>query len=123
MVYREPLPADCPPDNAEEAQVEMTVFRLIRAQEPHDDDFHSYRLQNPSRSYPVGECIASGLSVYTERTDVEKALLLPKFKNRSVCAITLTPEAGKILQTGRPSHHTWWLYKDFNILENSKPLI
>ena len=35
MNYREPLPEDCPPDDAEEITAHRAVYRLVRNNPPH----------------------------------------------------------------------------------------
>ena len=117
MNYREPLPDGCPPDTAEEIVQPRDVFRLVRTDPPTEDDFKSQREENPGRTFRgVDECQARGLSVHTDRRDSENALRLPKFRRWSICRLQLGLGAGKILQTGRPSHHTWWPLADYNVL-------
>ena len=58
----------------------------------------------------------TGLSVYEERHDLERVLKLPKFRERWICRLRLGAGAGRIQQTGRPSHHTWWPLADYDIL-------
>ena len=117
MNYREPLPDGCPPDTAEEIAQPRDVFRLVRTDPPTEEDFKSQREENPGRTFRgVDECQARGLSVHTERSDSENALRLPKFRRWSICRLQLGLGAGKILQTGRPSHHTWWPLADYDVL-------
>lgn len=117
MNYRETLPDGCPPADSLEISRPLTVFRLVRAMPPSDDDFRSQREEKPGRVFPgVSECQARGLSVFTDRHDAEKALKLPSLRSRQICRITLGQGAGRIQQTGKPSHHTWWPLADFEIL-------
>lgn len=117
MCYREQLPDGCPPDNAEEISEPREVFRLVRTRPPTDDDFRSQRAEKPTHRFPgVTECEARGLSVHTERRDSEQASKLPNLRGRFVCRLRLEAGAGCILQTRRPSHHTWWPLADFDIL-------
>lgn len=66
----------------------------------------------------ASECLARGLSVRKEESDIRNILKLPKFQNALVCRITLDRGAGFIQQTGKNSHHTWWPFASFNILDN-----
>lgn len=117
MNYREPLPDGCPPDTAEEIVQPRDVFRLVCTDPPTEEDFKSQREENPDRTFPgIDECQARGLSVHTERRDSEKASKLPKLRGRLICRLQLGLGAGKILQTGRPSHHTWWPLADYDVL-------
>lgn len=117
MTFRELLPDGCPPDEAEEITGSRVVFRLVRNMPPDDDDFRSQRTEQPSRVFRgVTECQARGLSVHADHRDSENALKLPALQGRTICRIALDNGAGYIQQTGRPSHHTWWPWANFNIL-------
>jgi hypothetical protein len=116
MSYREPLPEGCPPDAAEEIAAPREVFRLVRGNPPTLDDFKSQRAEKPDAVFQVSECQARGLSVFVERRDSERALKLPTLRGRLICRLRLEAGAGRIQQTGRPSHHTWWPLAAFDIL-------
>jgi hypothetical protein len=118
MSYREPLPEGCPPDAAEEIGAPREVFRLVRTKPPTLDDFRSQRAANPKAVFRVSECQARGLSVFADRRDSERALKLPMLRGRLICRLRLEVGAGRIQQTGRPSHHTWWPLAAFDILEH-----
>jgi len=116
MSYREELPADCPPEAAEEIALTRDVFRLVRTSSPVLDDFRSQRAEKPQAVFDVSECLARGLSVFAVRQDSEKALKLPMLRSRLICRVRLESGAGRIQQTGRRSHHTWWPLAAFDIL-------
>ena len=116
MSFREELPEGCPPDAAEEIAAPRQVFRLVRANSPTLDDFRSQRAEKPNAHFSVSECQARGLSVFADRQDSAKALKLPTLRGRSICRLTLEVGAGRILQTGQASHHTWWPLANFQIL-------
>jgi len=116
MSYREPLPEGCPPDAAEEIASPREVFRLVRSSPPTLGDFQSQRAEKPDAVIQVSECQARGLSVFAERRDSERALKLPTLRGRLLCRLRLEAGAGRIQQTGRPSHHTWWPLAAFDIL-------
>ena len=118
MSYREPLPEGCPPGAADEIAAPREVFRLVRGNPPTVDDFKSQRAEKPDAVFQVPECQARGLSVFAERRDSERALKLPTLRGRLICRLRLDTGAGRIQQTGRPSHHTWWPLAEFNILAN-----
>ena len=117
MSYREPLPADCPPDEAAEIATERVVFRLVRGNPPGINDFRSQRAERPAMVFKISECLIRGLSVYAQRADCEKTRKLPRFRDSFVCRVRLVMGAGRIQQTFQPSHHTWWPFADFDILE------
>ena len=117
MSYREHLPDGCPPDEAEEINTQREVFRLVRNRTPTEEDFRSQRAERPGHTFRgVTECQARGLSVHTDRRDTERALKLPNLRGRFICRLRLEAGAGRIQQTGAPSHHTWWPLADFDIL-------
>lgn len=116
MSYREPLPEDCPPVEAEEITAARTVFRLSRSNPATLDDFLSQRAEKPEAVFNVTECQARGLSVFADRRDAEKLKKLPKFRRCSICRVQLVTGAGRILKTGSNSHHTWWPLAEFDIL-------
>jgi hypothetical protein len=116
MSFREPLPANCPPLEAEAVVADRVVFRLVRTAPPTLDDFRSQREEKPDTIFRVSECQARGLSVHVDRSDSEKATRLPALRSRLICRVRLEEGAGSILQTGRWSHHTWWPLADFDIL-------
>ena len=122
MTYREPLPDDCPPVEADEISSPRVVFRLIRNNPPIDDDFRSQRAEKPTAHFYVSECQARGLSVFTDAGDAENQTRRRNLKFMVVCRVTLATGAGRIMKTGGRSHHTWWPYQDYDILTNCRPV-
>lgn len=117
MKYREPLPADCPPDDAEDITADMTVFRLVRGNPPTDDDFRSQRVESPNRKFPVDECTTRGLSVFSLEKDAkEKTLKIHRLRDHLIYHVKLTTGAGKIRKSSGSSHITWWPFANFDIL-------
>jgi hypothetical protein len=116
MTFREPLPEGCPPEEAEEIALPREVFRLVRNNPPTLDDFRSQRAEKPNAVFQVTECQARGISVFADRRDSERALKLPVLRGRLICRVRLEAGAGRIQQTGRPSHHTWWPLAAFDIM-------
>ena len=115
--YRESLPPDCPPETSKEIVHVRYVFRLVRTTTPTDCDFRSQRAENPDRIFcGVPECRVRGLSVFAEHIDAERALRFPALRGRSIYRVLLREGAGRLQQTGRPSHHTWWPLADYDIL-------
>ena len=91
------------------------VYRLVKTIPPTDDDFRSQRAEKPHHHFS-DECRARGLSVHTDPRDSEKARRLPTLQGRLICRLRLDAGAGELLQTGRPSHHTWWLLASYDVL-------
>jgi hypothetical protein len=118
MTYRDPLPGGCPPNEAEIITVEKDVFRLVRQIPPTIGDFQSQRTEKPHSIFNVSECHACGLSVFANRRDCARARKLPALRGRHLCRVQLTESAGRIQHTGLSSHHTWWPFRDFDILSH-----
>lgn len=116
MIYREPLPDDCPPDEAEEINAPRFVYRLVSNVPPSSDDFKSQRLEKPRARFNVSECRARGVSVFANIRDAERQTRRQNLKHLAPCRVTLTAGAGRIQQTGGHSHHTWWPYESYDIL-------
>lgn len=119
MLYREPLPTECPPTEAKEITANRKVFRLARSNPPTDDDFRSQRAEKPDRKFRgVSECQAMGVSVYLDKRDCEDLRKLTHLKGMTVVCVDLLPGCGKILKTSSKSHYTWWPFADFNVVMN-----
>ena len=118
MTYREPLPDDCPPDEAEEITSPHLVYRLVRNIPPIHDDFRSQRAEKPTAQFNVSECRARGVSVFTNLSDAERQTRRRSLRNLIPCLVTLTAGAGRIQKTGGSSHYTWWPYDSYDILAN-----
>ena len=120
--FREPLPDNCPPEEAEEITARSVVFRLVSHNPPTAADFRSQRAEHPHRVFRnVSECLARGLSIHTDARVSENILKLPHMRRRGmiVCRVALDEGAGYIQQTGRePSHHTWWPLASYDLLNN-----
>ena len=115
-LYREILPADCPPEAAEEIVTSRIVYRMVAKDPPADADFQSQRAKNPAKIYQVSECRARGLSVYARLADAKSLAERLGLERTYFCRVALEPGAGRIQKTGSLSHHTWWPRADFAIL-------
>jgi hypothetical protein len=122
MNWPDYFPEDCPPDFAEDANLE--AYRLVDQDPPSEDDFIPHKLLYPDRRYP-DECKACGLSVFTEINDfIELQRRVPALRGSLISVGNLTPEMGKILPTPYRgnSHHSWWIpdgmlvAKSFNVV-------
>lgn len=109
------FPPQCPPLEAEDASTE--VFRLVSSDPPSPSDFESWAQRNPQKW--MGNCKASGLSVFTIKSDALRlvrrvpGMLAP---GELIATANLSPEAGKLMHTPREgnSHHTWWAPDGFD---------
>jgi hypothetical protein len=113
MRFRSHLPNDCPPEDAKGTI--GVVYRMIDGDTPESKDFLSFRELNPTKSYP-SDCIASGLSVYTQPEGIRQLRSrVPRFRKMKVAQGNLQPEHGKMKNTPSNlhlSHHTWWIADD-----------
>ena len=102
-------PPGCPPSDAEDATGD--VYRVAKSDPLVANDFLSYHELGTARGDPILRC---GLSVFGQATDAEHASR--KFRNmgKVIAKATLKPEHGKSKQTGRPTHTTWWPYREVN---------
>ena len=116
MNFREELPPDCPPADAEEIASAREVFRLVRSMPPAPADFDSQRREKPGWKFGVPECLARGVSVFSDSSDCERVMKLPHMRGRKICRVRLDSGAGKIKKTFDHSHHTWWPFASFDIL-------
>jgi hypothetical protein len=113
------FPPGCPPSDARDASAE--VFRLVSSDPSPASDFESYAQMNPKKW--MGNCEASGLSVFTAKSDavrmvrrVQGMVKGNRALGDSIASAKLSPEAGKLMPTPRNgnSHHTWWAPADFD---------
>ena len=117
LIYREPLPEDCPPESAEEIVGPWIVYRLVENAPPADADFDSWRVKNPGEEpRNASECYARGVSVYSRSRDVRRLIELSGAEEARVCEVALDGGAGRIQKTSGRSHYTWWPLADFDIL-------
>lgn len=106
-------PAQCPP--VESIPPNHLVYRLISGDKAQASDFIPYFLLKPGTDWKSRKCRACGLSVYTQKEDVEKAREINNgLRDFKIAKGHLSPESGRILETPShgDSHHTWWVGKN-----------
>jgi hypothetical protein len=109
------FPPQCPPSDAMDASAE--VFRLVSSNPPTVSDFECWAQRHPKKW--MGNCKASGLSVFTAKSDALQlvrrvpGMLAP---GTLIASASLSSEAGKLMHTSRNgnSHHTWWAPAGFD---------
>ena len=121
MTYREPLPDDCPPDEAAEITSPLLVYRLVRNNPPTYEDFISQRAQRPNRVFRnISECQARGLAVRTDLDSAVELMALRTMRGMMLCQVQLNHGAGRVMQTGQDPHHSaWWPLADYDVLASS----
>jgi hypothetical protein len=95
----------------------VEVFRLVRSNPPSAIDFESWAEVHPKKW--MGNCKASGLSVFTAKADVLRlGRRVPGLSvvEDLIASASLVPQAGKLMHTPRNgnSHHTWWAPDGFD---------
>jgi hypothetical protein len=117
MKWRGHLPEDCPPEDA--IPTEGIVYRLAERTSFDERDFLSKREEYPNKQWDgVPECIAGGVSLYTEIAGIERLWrLIPakRRKRKKVIQGNLQAQHGKMKNTPsklHKSHHTWWIPVD-----------
>jgi hypothetical protein len=109
------FPPQCPPSEANDASAE--VFRLVSSNPPSVIDFESWAQRHPKKW--MGNCKASGLSVFTAKLDALRLVRRVPGMSASgdlIASANLSAEAGKLMHTPRigNSHHTWWAPAGFD---------
>ena len=103
------FPDRCPPSDARTDSIE--AFRLVGSAPPAPVDFLPLLIEAPHRGFtPEKLCMACGVSVF--RTAADAIRTKNRFKPlraKHVARGRIEPEDGLILETGQPTHATWWL--------------
>ena len=113
--YREELPRDCPPETAAAVDAPRVFFRLISQYPPTERDFDSVWQEQPERRGRLDPCQSRGLSLFDTAMEARKRTSYNTLRNKVVCAVNVTPEAGPVLRTS-PHHYTWWPLRSYDII-------
>ena len=116
MRYRDELPEDCPPAEAEEIAEPRIVYHFVRRVPPTRRDFRSQRQRRPEANRSASdECISAGLSVFADPAEMADMQRRGYFARRIICRVELGMGAGAILKTRGGSHYTWWPAAEWDI--------
>jgi hypothetical protein len=113
--WAEELPEGCPPRQADPSE---GIYYRLGNKPPTEEDFFSHRKLYPLKVFKVDECRALSVSVFNDLDAVKQLFSLPTMKGKpiNVLELSLTPENGVILQTGRDVHHySWWKSSVFDL--------
>lgn len=111
----EPLPDKCPPADSYSVDGQK-FYRLTNNQIPNSDDFTSLRIEFPQKDFlDKPECIVRAISIFADKFDCDNLLKLPRHKGKKIFELTLQSTDGVVKQTFKPSHHSWWRSKSFDI--------
>ena len=104
MTFPDDWPADCPPNDAEEASGEF--YRLVKTNPPAAEDLSTHHERG---TRPKDPCLRCGLSIFRSRDDAEhQSRIFPKL-GKIIGKGILQPEHGKTKRTGKLTHTTWWI--------------
>jgi hypothetical protein len=103
------FPKQCPPAEARSDTIE--VYRLVDHDPPTADDFRPIRIEAPHRPFSADQlCLACGVSVFKTVADaVRTRLRFRPLRSKRIAKGTVMPDDGLVLETGEPTHTTWWL--------------
>jgi hypothetical protein len=112
------MPDHCPGDDSVES--DAILFRACDTAPPTVEDVtshaHSKLLRKSSRAKPE-ECKSWGLSCWRSLDDVRHDMQLFSWLSRKhIHQFSVDKSDGRLEQTGRPTHYTYWPYADVNLL-------
>ena len=117
MQFRDHLPANCPPLDADFSI--MVVYCLL-SDPPTEKDFLSFWERNSNKvADPELICQSCGLSVFTDIIGAELAQKSSRsLRKKKLAKGHLSKNSGKIKNTPSQNtgdtHHTWWLNRDID---------
>jgi len=115
LAFINACPDGCPPEDAIDANGDF--FRLAHSNPPESADFQTcaelgFRPNDD-------QCLRCGLSIFSSMKGATSLYryLMKRHKGairlgRFIARLELVPTDGKVKQTRRPPHHTWWMYED-----------
>ncbi|CAK1770519.1 conserved hypothetical protein [Vibrio crassostreae] len=119
-MWTHPLPTQCPPQDAKPVNGTLKVYRLVETVPSTDKDWLPYseleKIEPPKVPHEDFDdfvnCVKHGISVFTKLRCVKGKRKMKKFKGFKIIEGNITSNDGVVLQTYKPSHHTWWLKTD-----------
>lgn len=112
--WAEPLPDECPPDDAVPPEGEV-YYRMVESFPPTETDFVSHRELYPNKHFSLGECQVRSCSVFTDHSRCADLTKLPRHKDKMVVEFQLDRSSGVVLRTGtRQGHYSWWRSRNFD---------
>jgi hypothetical protein len=102
--------ANCPPGNAEAK--DATFFRACDNDPPTEEDFTSHvqsRLPRKRKKAKPDICEHWGLSGWISHEDaVHAQQIFDWLKSKYIFRANIQSSEGRVMQTGKPPHHTFW---------------
>ena len=101
------FPQNCPPADADD--LAHAVLYLVEGNPPTAEDFLSACERNQFVGKP--ECERASLSCgLTEKYIMQLKEAVPRLRTMHIAKADLIAGHGKIKPTGKPGHHSMWLY-------------
>lgn len=100
MQFRDHLPSNCPPPDADSPIIE--VYCLVDSDQPTEKDFLSLKERRPNDTFdfdndPILVCQACGLSVFTDLHGIELAKSVSRsLKKKKIAKGLLSQESRKM---------------------------
>lgn len=115
--FMENLPHRCPPGNASIVKNRVRAYRLVKNNPPQNSDFLSAKKLQPNRRFK-NDCLALGVSVWTDASKCTSMLLLPSHRDEKLCKVILNKNSGFILVNYETSYISWWPVRQYDISGN-----
>ena len=107
-IWPDHYPSGCPGDRGSETN--GTVFQFVRSKTPTDLDILSAMEKGTHKN--KCQCLRASLSCYITFDFIKEIHDSGGlFSDWLIASCNLNPEMGRILQTGKPEHHSLWLKK------------
>ena len=114
MDWHEELPNNCPPKDAFEPKGRV-FFRLCKSNPADTSDFYSQKKEHSERTFAgVSECILRAISLWDDQHKCLKQKKYPTQKNKVLGKIVLNKNDGRIKNTFKPNHYSWWRSNTFD---------
>lgn len=114
MEFREPLPAQCPPANAVDAEIEL-AYRVVWADPPTERCFASQAAKGLPPSPGADPCRHRSCSLFIDLAAATNiAYRLPKPRESGPLIATLSIPEGAGRHCRKRKHVDWWIYKSFD---------
>jgi len=114
MNWHEQIPEQCPPKDSIDPNGEE-YYRLCKSNPAVSSDFCSQKKENPDRKFAgIPECILFSVSIWSDKSKCLEQKKYPTQKNKKLGKFVLNKEDGKIKNTFKPNHFSWWRSDKFD---------
>ena len=113
-MYLEPLPEECPPNDAVEKEY-PEVWRALPSDHVLDEHFFSKTKAGNKLPEGMDPCRFASCSLYTAHSPAAKMLKFPKFQGGAVAKLTIPGAAGRAKK--KKQHVDFWAYSEFKFLD------